>query len=159
DLELVGMEVAVGPFSADVVLVDASSGRRVVVENFLEPTDHDHLGKLITYASGPEASYAVLIAKQLRPEHRTALKWLNDMSTSDAGFFGIEMRALRIGASLPAVRLEVIVQPDDWQRQARDIATGQLSESEARYVAWWSEFLPAVQSAYPGWTSVSKPPK
>lgn len=158
NLELVGTELAVGPFSADIVLVDTGSGGRVIVENYLEATDHDHVGKLITYASGLEGSYAVLIAKMLRPEHRTALKWLNDISMSGTGFFGLEVHAVRIGNSLPAVRLEVVVEPDDWQRQAREIATGQLSESQARYVDWWSQFLPALQSAYPGWTSASKPP-
>lgn len=156
-LELVGTEVAVGPFSADIVLIDASSGRRVIVENLLEATDHDHLGKLITYASGLEGSYAVLVAKVFRPEHRTALKWLNDISTSDAGFFGLEVQAVRIGESAPAIRLDVVVEPDDCQRQVREIASGQLSESQARYIEWWSEFLPALQKAHPGWTSAAKP--
>lgn len=157
NLELVGTEVAVGPFSADIVLVDATSNRRVIVENFLEATDHDHLGKLITYASGLEGSYAVLIARTFRPEHRSALKWLNDISKSDTGFFGIEVRAVRIGTSAPAVQLDVVVEPDEWQRQAREVAAGQLSESQARYIEWWSEFLPALQEAIPGWTSASKP--
>jgi Domain of unknown function (DUF4268) len=157
ELDLVGTEVAVGPFSADIVLVDSGSGGRVIVENYLEATDHDHLGKLITYASGLEGSYAVLVAKTLRPEHRTALKWLNDISISGTGFFGLEVHAVRIGESLPALRLEVIVEPDDWQRQVRQIATGQLSESQARYIEWWSEFLAALQIAHPGWTSASKP--
>jgi hypothetical protein len=157
NLELVGTEVSVGPFSADVVLVDAGSGGRVIVENYLEATDHDHLGKLLTYAAGLEGSYAVLVAKTFRPEHRTALKWLNDISISGTGFFGLEVHAVRIGASRPAIRLEIVVEPDDWQRRAREIATGQMSESQARYVDWWSEFLPAVQAAQPGWTSASKP--
>lgn len=139
------------------MLVDAGSTAKVIVENFLEATDHDHLGKLITYAASLDGSYAVLVAKTFRPEHRTALKWLNDISASDAGFFGIEVHAVRIGTSPPAIQLEVVVQPDDWQRQAREIVSGQLSESQARYVAWWSEFLPALQVAYPGWTSASKP--
>ena len=65
DLELEGSEVSVGPFFADVVLVDSTTGHRVVVENFLESTDHDHLGKLITYAAGLDAAYAVLVARQL----------------------------------------------------------------------------------------------
>jgi len=157
-LELVGTEVAVGPFSADIVLVDAGSGRRVIVENLLEATDHDHLGKLITYASGLDASYAVLVARLFRPEHRSALKWLNDISTSQAGFFGIEVHAVRIGDSPPAVRLEVVVEPDDWQRQAREFAAGQVSNSQAGYVDWWSEFLPVLQDTHPGWTTASKPP-
>jgi hypothetical protein len=157
ELELVGTEVAVGPFSAEIVLVDANSGQRVVVENFLEATDHDHLGKLITYAAGLEGSYAVLVARSFRPEHRSALKWLNSVSTSDAGFFGIEVHAVRIGESAPAVRLDVVVKPDDWQRQVRETSAGQLSDSQARYIEWWSDFLPALQEAHPGWTSASKP--
>lgn len=158
DLELVGTEVAVGPFSADIVLIDGNSGHRVIVENYLESTDHDHLGKLITYAAGLEGSFAVLVAKTFRPEHRSALKWLNSISTSDAGFFGLEVRAVKIGDSPPAVTLEVIVEPDDWQRQVRETSSGQLSESQARYVEWWAEFLPELQEAHPGWTSASKPP-
>jgi hypothetical protein len=130
----------------------------VVVENFLESSDHDHLGKLITYAAGLEGSYAVLVAKRLRPEHRSALKWLNDICTSDAGFFGIEVHAVRIGSSAPAVRLDVIVEPDDWQRHARESVAGQTSDSQSRYIEWWSEFLPALKATYPGWTSASKPP-
>ena len=86
DLELEGDEVAVGPFSADVVFRDANTGHRLVVENLLEATDHDHLGKLITYAAGLEAHWAVLVAKAFRPEHRSALNWLNSLSGEGSGF-------------------------------------------------------------------------
>lgn len=67
DLELEGTEVGVGPFRADIVLRDANTGYRVVVENMIHETDHDHLGKIITYAAGLEATYAVLIAEKFRP--------------------------------------------------------------------------------------------
>lgn len=157
ELELVGTEVPIGPFFADVVLVDSSSGQRVIVENFLEATDHDHLGKLITYAAGLEGSFAVLVAKSFRAEHRSALKWLNTITAADAGFFGLEVHAVRIGNSAPAVRLDVIVEPDDWRRQVRETSSGQLSTGQVRYVEWWSEFLPELQAAYPGWTSATKP--
>jgi hypothetical protein len=157
DLELVGTEVPVGPFWADIVLVDGNSGRRVVVENFLKATDHDHLGKLITYTAGLEGSYAVLVARTLRPEHRSALMWLNEIAASDAGFFGIEVHAVRIGSSAPAVRLDVVVEPDEWRRQARESVGGQRSESQSRWIEWWSEFIPALQAAYPGWTNATQP--
>ena len=94
DLELVDAEVAVGPFSADVVLRDANTGHLVVVENLLETTDHDHLGKLITYAAGLEAHWAVLVARAFRPEHRSALNWLNSLSGEGSGFFGVEVHVL-----------------------------------------------------------------
>ena len=70
------------------------SGLRVVVENMINETDHDHLGKIITYAAGLEATYAVLIAEKFRPEHRSALQWLNVHSTESAGFFGVTLKRL-----------------------------------------------------------------
>ena len=76
DLELDGSEVAVGPFSADLLLHDANTGKHVVVENMFGNTDHGHLGKIITYAAGLGASHAVLIAETFRQEHRSALQWL-----------------------------------------------------------------------------------
>ena len=156
DLELEGAEVAVGPFSADVVLRDANTGWRVVVENYLETTDHDHLGKLITYAAGLEANWAVLVAKTLRPEHRSALIWLNSISGEDSGFFGIEVRAVRIGDSPAAVQLGVVVEPDDFSRQARAGAKA-MTETQAFYTDWWAEFLPVLHDAHPGWSNARTP--
>lgn len=121
DLELEG--------SADLVLRDTNTGQRVVVENLLETTDHDHLGKLITYAAALEARWAVLVAKQFRPEHRSALTWLNSISGEGSGFFGIEVHAVRIADSPTAVRLDIVVKPDDFSRQARAGATSR-SETE-----------------------------
>ena len=95
DLELEQTEFPVGPFSADVVLRDTGTDQRVIVENMLGRTDHDHLGKLITYAAGLEANWAVLIAERIRPEHRSALRWLNSISDEGSGFFGIEVRRLQ----------------------------------------------------------------
>ena len=161
DLELEGDEVAVGPFSADVVFRDANTGHRLVVENLLEPTDHDHLGKLITYAAGLEAHWAVLVAKSFRPEHRSALNWLNSLSGEGSGFFGIEVHAVRIGDSPAAVQLDVVVEPDDFSRRARAgmKRSGErvVSDWNAAYVDWWAEFLPEFHQAHPGWSNAQTP--
>lgn len=142
DFEPGETEVSVGPFSADVVLEDTNTGQRVVVENLLKTTDHDHLGKLITYAAGLEARWAVLVAKEFRPEHRSALTWLNSISEEGSGFFGIEVRVFRIGDSLPAVQLNAVVVPDDFSRQARH-ASKEVTETGARYAKWWAAFFPS----------------
>ncbi len=158
DLELVGSEVAVGPFSADVVFQDANTGHRLVVENLLEPTDHDHLGKLITYAAGLDAHWAVLIAKSFRSEHRSALNWLNSLSGEGSGFFGIEVHAVRIGDSPAAVQLDVVVEPDDFSRNARASAAS-VSPAVVRNTEWWSEFLPVFHEAFPDWSKARTPSK
>ena len=139
DLELEGNEVPVGPFSADVVLRDANTGH-LVVENLLETTDHDHLGKLITYAAGLEAHWAVLVAKAFRPEHRSALNWLNSLSGEGSGFFGIEVHAVRMGDSPAAVQLDVVVEPDDFSRRAR-AGVGRARAGEKTVCEWHAGYI------------------
>ncbi|MXW61456.1 MAG: DUF4268 domain-containing protein [Acidimicrobiaceae bacterium] len=155
DLELEGQEMGVGQFSADLVFRDLGSNSRVVVENMIAATDHDHLGKLITYGAGLDANYVVLLAERFRPEHRTALTWLNTISEDGFGFFGLELEILRIDDSRPAPSLRPVVQPDDWHRTAKSAKT-QMSETEQLYFGFWSEFLPDFHEAHPGWSRSTK---
>ena len=67
-------EVYVGGYRCDLVAKDETSSTKVIIENQLEPTNHDHLGKIITYASGLGASVIVWIVKEAREEHRSASK-------------------------------------------------------------------------------------
>ena len=152
-------EAAVGRYSADLVFREESTSRPVVVENMFGATDHDHLGKLITYAAGLEAGYAVLLAPELRDEHRSALTWLNSISTEDFGFFGIVLEAWRIGDSIPAPRLRVEVKPDDWSRSVQAARRSELTEAQQAYQRFWETFLPALRDAHPGWTRAAKPSK
>ena len=153
-------EAAVGRYSADLVFREVSTDRFVVVENMFDPTDHDHLGKLITYAAGLEASYAVLLSPEFREEHRSALSWLNSVSADDFGFFGVVLEAWRIGDSLPAPRLRVAVKPDNWGRSVRAArVNSELSERARTYQQFWGEFLPAFRIRYPDWTRATSPQK
>ena len=150
-------EAAVGRYSADLVFREESTSRLVVVENMFGATDHDHLGKLITYAAGLEAGYAVLLAPEIRDEHRSALTWLNSISTDDFGFFGIVLEAWRIGDSDPAPRLRVEVKPDDWSRSVQAARSSELTKTQQAYQRFWGDFLPVFRDAYPGWTRAAKP--
>lgn len=141
-------EANVGRYSADLLFVEESTQHLVVVENMFAPTDHDHLGKLITYAAGLGAAYAVLVAPEFREEHRSALNWLNSISGEDHGFFGVVVEAWRIGDSLPAPRLRVEVKPDSWSRTVKAVTTE--SSTQVLYRRFWSEFLPRL-AEHPGW--------
>ena len=73
DLELVDMESAVGSFAVDIFAKESGSDRRVVIENQLEYTNHDHLGKIITYATGKNAEVVIWVVARARDEHRKAI--------------------------------------------------------------------------------------
>ena len=150
-------EAAVGRYSADLVFREESTDRLVVVENMFGPTDHDHLGKLIVYAAGLEAGYAVLLAPEFRDEHRSALDWLNSISAEDFGFFGVVLEAWRIGDSIPAPRLRVEVKPDNWSRSVQTARSSGLTDTQRAYLRFWGEFLPAFKDAHPGWTRRTAP--
>ena len=145
-LEFVDREVPVGPFFADMLCHDTrvAEPRNVVIENQLTKSDHDHLGKVITYASVLEADYVIVVADKIREEHRTALEWLNYISKDRFGFFAVEIELWRIGDSLIAPKFEVVVMPDEWLRQAQQLTgqtgTNEPSETGLANLRYWSAF-------------------
>jgi hypothetical protein len=116
-------EVGVGQFHVDILAED-ENGHKVVIENQIEPTNHDHLGKLITYASGLNAEVVVWIVSRAREEHEQAINWLNENTTETANFFLIEIEAWKIGDSLPAPRFNIISKPNDWAKTVKQSGSG-----------------------------------
>lgn len=102
-------EQAAGVFSVDLVAED-EFGAKVIIENQLEKSDHDHLGKVITYLVAMEARAAIWIVADPRPEHVSAITWLNE-SSSAASFYLLKLEAIKIGDSTPAPLLTLIVGP------------------------------------------------
>ena len=91
DIDLEERESSVGSFNVDIYAVESGTGRKIIIENQLEDTNHDHLGKLITYASGKGAEVIVWIVKRARDEHRQAIEWLNQHTDSNIGFFWLRL--------------------------------------------------------------------
>ena len=89
DLELTDREAAVGDFSCDLLAKDLGTGHIVIIENQFGPTNHDHLGKLLTYAAGLEAEAIVWVADKVRDEHRQVLEWLNRHTDASIKFFAL----------------------------------------------------------------------
>ncbi len=117
DLSADDTEVSVGDFRADIIAYETDTDRKVLIENQLGDTDHDHLGKLITYASGTKADYVVWIVKRARDEHRAAVEWLNNHTDESVRFFLCEIKVFQIGASSKAPKFEVVEKPNDWVKR------------------------------------------
>jgi hypothetical protein len=159
DIELERSEHKVGTFSLDLIGRDLSNNAPLIVENQLEQTDHTHLGQLLTYAAGTEASTIVWIATSFREEHRQAVDWLNQNTGEDVHFFAIRLGVVRIGDSLPAPLFETVAQPNEWQKKIRAVtrADGGGPRSDL-YQRFWERFLERVRVEHPGWTNASVPP-
>lgn len=136
ELELSQSEAPVGDFSLDLLATDLGTGGKVIIENQLTPTDHDHLGKLITYAAGFGAEKVIWVAESVRDEHRQALEWLNQRTDEQTQFFAVTVEVLQIDDSLPAFDFRAFVLPNEWQKTAKRKRTSLASEKGERYRAF-----------------------
>lgn len=146
DLSLIGTEEDVGHFSADIFAKDAMDERKVIIENQLEPTDHDHLGKIITYASGLEAEIIIWIVQEGREEHQKAVDWLNNHTDEEFNFFLIEIELWQIEGSPMAPKFETVTKPNNWAKKVRWSAKeAELSETEVKQRKFWQKFTEFVE--------------
>ena len=139
DLEIVNVdrEQAAGKFSIDLVAEDIH-GRQLIIENQLEKSDHDHLGKLITYLTALGAKGAIWIVKDPRPEHLAAVQWLNQALDTD--FYMVKVEAVKILDSAPAPLFTLIVGPS---REAKEVGQTRKDVAE-RYAIrnqWWTTLI------------------
>ena len=141
DLNLVNVErekKTESTFSVDLVAEDEETGGTVVIENQLEKSDHDHLGKLITYLTAMQATDAIWIVAKPRPEHVAAVNWLNE-STS-ANFYLIKIEAVVIGDSQPAPLFTVIVGPSE-EGKSVGLTKQAKNERQKLRLEWWTQLL------------------
>jgi len=140
ELDVEGIEVPIGSFKADILAADGE-GRKVIIENQLNKTDHKHLGQLITYASGIEAKIVVWVCAQVTDEHRQAVDWLNDVTKADVAFFACEVELWRIDDSKPAPRFKVVSSPNNWSKTIKAGPTSEtLSPTKSAHLAFWNGF-------------------
>ena len=128
-------EQTVGSFSADIVATNTANNSRVLIENQLRRTDHGHLGQILTYAAGLEALTVVWIAKQFTEEHRAALEWLNNHTSPEIGFFGLEIEVWRIGGSPCAPKFNIVAKPNEWTKRL-PAKTKQTPLQQAQFDFW-----------------------
>lgn len=146
DISLVQTEASVGNFNVDILAEEENTGRKIVIENQLEATDHDHLGKIITYASGFDAEIIIWIVKSVRDEHKQAVDWLNEHTDSNINIFAIQMEVWKISDSPYAPKFHVIAKPNDWAKAVKKVTSQSgLSDTKLLQLEFWTKFKEFVQ--------------
>lgn len=138
DITVDETESSVGDFNVDIFASETGTNRKIIIENQLEDTNHDHLGKLITYASGKSADIVIWVVKHAREEHKAAIEWLNNHTDDNVGFFLCEIKLYRIGNSEPAVKFEVIEKPNDWTKEVKKSES--ITETQQLRYDYWVAF-------------------
>jgi hypothetical protein len=133
----VDREQAAGDFSVDLVAEDENGGT-VIIENQLEKSNHDHLGKLITYLTAMSAKAAIWIVSDPRPEHVAAITWLNEASAVD--FYMVKVEAVKIGDSPAAPLFTLIVGPSE-EAKTVGIAKKEIAERYHIRKRWWTTLI------------------
>ena len=143
DLTVIEDEKRVGPFKADIFCKDENSDNLVVIENQLEATNHNHLGQILTYASGLNAASIVWIASEFEDEHRAVLDWLNEHTEPEINFFGVRLEVVKINDSPVAPHFSVSSAPNDWTKNTnnagyRRYGNGRLTENRKLQQDFWT---------------------
>ena len=137
----ISKETYVGTYRCDLFAKDETTGIKVIIENQLEISNHDHLEKIITYASGLDAKVVVWIVKEAREEHRSAIEWLNNNTNSNVNFFLIEIHAYKIGNSDPAPMFQVVEQPNDFIKNNKSTNRDEsMNKSQSQRIEFWNQF-------------------
>lgn len=135
-------EAPVGAFNVDILAYEETTGNKIVIENQLERTDHDHLGKIITYASGYDAEHIIWIVKDVRDEHKQAIDWLNENTTEKVNFFAIKMELWKIGNSAIAPKFHIISKPNNWAKAVKNSSSHNTTVSDLKMLQleFWNSF-------------------
>jgi len=147
DIKLIQTEASVGKFNVDILAEEENTGRKIIIENQLEPTNHEHLGKVITYASGHDAEIIIWIVKDVRDEHKQAIDWLNEHTDEKINFFAIKMELWQIADSPAAPKFHIVSKPNDWAKIIKkSVGQSSLTDTKVLQLDFWNKFKEYVNN-------------
>lgn len=136
-IEIESNEEYIYNFRLDLSGTENYSQTPVIIENQFGLSDHDHLGKLLTYSANKEAGIIIWIASEVQIAHRNTVEWLNRISPEEMTFYCVELEVFRIDNSLPAPNFRIVAGPPPSKR--RGLAPGEISPRVKKYMAFFEK--------------------
>ena len=153
NIELISTEAKTGSFSTDILAVEANTDNKIIIENQLEATNHDHLGKIITYASGHDAKTIIWIVKEAREEHRQAIDWLNEHTDEEINIFLCRIELWKIGDSAIAPKFQIVSSPNNWTKTIKRSMNNEMSSTKMLLYNYWTKLSEEIDRNYPNFNS------
>jgi hypothetical protein len=121
-----------------------------VIENQYGKTNHDHLGKLLTYAAVHKAMTGIWISETISDDHRQVIDWLNENTPPNVNLYLVGLKLFRIGDSPVAPQLDVVCRPNEKVKETK----GGLTPGDLERHKWRAEMWERIGEAI----RASKPP-
>ena len=153
EIELISTEAKAGSFSTDILAVEANTDNKIIIENQLEATNHDHLGKIITYASGHDAKTIIWIVKEAREEHRQAVDWLNEHTDDEINIFLCRIELWKIDDSAIAPKFQIVSSPNNWTKTIKRSLNNEMSSTKMLLYNYWTKLSEEIDRNYPNFNS------
>ena len=146
DIDLISMEAKTGSFSTDILAMESNTENKIVIENQLESTNHDHLGKIITYASGHDAKTIIWVVKEAREEHRRAVDWLNEHTDDEINIFLCKIELWKIDNSNLAPKFQIVSSPNNWTKTIKRSTDDKLSATKMLQLNYWTQLKERLEN-------------
>jgi hypothetical protein len=125
-----------------------NDGGRACIEAQFSRSNHDHLGKLLTYIAAYEADAAIWIVGEPRPEHVQAITMLNTRFR-EVDFFMVRLEVISIGEDgVKAPLFSLVAGPSPAIRTAGAVLE-ELAGNQKLIMEFWMGLLPLVQPRVP----------
>jgi hypothetical protein len=157
EIEVETAEEYVHGFRLDLAGTDTRSQVPVIVENQFGRSNHDHLGKLITYSAAKEAGIVIWIANEIHTGHREAIDWLNTITPQEMTFYAVELEVFQIDDSLPAPNFRVVTAPPP--SKGPPGPSDAVTPRNRRYQEFFDKLRDALLSVDPHFTRAKAPPQ
>lgn len=138
-------------FSIDLAVTNEDDGSEGVIECQIEESDHDHLGKLLTYATAFESGFAIWIVQTARYEHRRAIEWLNE--SSEKSFYLVKIEGIAINDE-EAPLFTSIVEPSPTAKEIGE-RKREPNERELKQEQFWTELLEKSKGRFDLFSNIS----
>lgn len=133
-------EASTGRYNVDIKAHEEETDKTIIIENQLEMTNHDHLGKVIVYSAGFDADIQIWVVKDVRDEHKQAVDWLNEHSDEHINIFLVQIELWKIGDSLIAPKFQIISKPNNWAKAIRKNVSKNMSNASTIQLNFWEDF-------------------